>query len=766
MIGLGDVALAQKNRVQAERDYHQAMRLDPANTTAVRRLVALWQQQSPEQAMAFINGLPARQKRALSGMLDTLHSSVLSGEGDRFAAVGNWSQAAEQYRQAQQHARDDIWLNYRLTGALRQSGQRQAADDRMAAMARLQPHNAAQVYAYALYLSSSDRQDEALRQLQRLPQGKWDQNIYALNTRLESDVTLARADRLYLAGDRAAAEALLNNLPATTRALLLRADWAMAQGDSEHALQRYRLVLAQAPQNTTARLGEIDALLALNRLPQARQRLDTLPSSTVNESLNSGRQVANAWLAVGDATRAQALYDRLKPQAEKETPSQRSALLFRDAARLASRQQHWAVAQTDYGEAMRASGISATRPADQQAFTRLTRSDRRDDWLKRSIRSDAATLARQQDITLTLAEDSSRSKGTGGIADFTVHTTMMQVETPLSEGKGFLRLDNVDVSAGSFSPGSSGNFDDNFGTCANSDAVCQRDFRQHQNGTSVGVGYRSERWSADVGTTPLGFAVTHWVGGLTWHGDVGVSLTFSRRPVSSSLLAYAGVRDPNVASGKRWGGVVATGGEVGLSYDRGEANGLWASLSAHQLTGENVQDNSRQRLMAGYYYKLINENNRRVTVGLNGMYWHYARDLSDYSLGQGGYYSPQRYQSLAVPLTYRQRTENWSWELGGSMSWSHARSRGESRYPLDFGSLTSDNPAGSDSSSSGLGYTLQAMVERRLSAHWTLGAGVDLQQAKDYTPSQALVYVRYSMAGWQGDLDMPVQPLTPYADFH
>lgn len=39
--------------------------------------------------------------------------------------------------------------------------------------------------------------------------------------------------------------------------------------------------------------------------------------------------------------------------------------------------------------------------------------------------------------------------------------------------------------------------------------------------------------------------------------------------------------------------------------------------------------------MAGYYYKLINEDNRRVTVGLNTMLWHYQKDLSGYSLGQG-----------------------------------------------------------------------------------------------------------------------------------
>ncbi len=84
---------------------------------------------------------------------------------------------------------------------------------------------------------------------------------------------------------------------------------------------------------------------------------------------------------------------------------------------------------------------------------------------------------------------------------------------------------------------------------------------------------------------------------------------------------------------------------MGLSYDRGGAQGIWGDVSAHQISGENVADNSRERVMGGYYYKLINEDNRRATVGLNSMLWHYQKDLSGYSFGQGGYYSPQRYLS-------------------------------------------------------------------------------------------------------------------------
>lgn len=766
LIGLGDVQQAQHNAAAAEQLFLAARKRDPGNATAVRRLVALYQQQSPQRAMAYISQLPAAQKRAFGELLNSLKGSAYSSEADRLMAQGNAQAAAEQYRQALTYSPDDVWLNYHYAGALRQAGQDRSADAAMTVLARRRADDVTQVYASALYLAAADRDDAALQRINALPQAQWTTDIRDLATRLQTDATLRRANALRAAGQEKQALALLHTLPATTRTELAEADWALERGDAADALQGYQRVTQREPDNADARLGQIEALVVLNRGEAARRQLQALPAAFPLTSLNTGRRVANAWLNVGDHAKAQALYQQLKPLAARAGPSQASALVLRDAARLEHQSGQPQPALGDYRQAMVASGIMPTAPVDDLTFTRLTRNNDSDDWLKRSIRSDAGDLYRQQDTILALAEDYSRNSGTGGISDFTARTTMAQAETPIADGRGFLRLDNVDVSAGTFARDANGNISENFGTCASGDAVCDRDFKQQQNGTSIGAGFRNDRWAADLGTTPLGFAVTRWVGGISWNTDLrdlGVTFTASRRPIASSLLAYAGARDPN--SGKTFGGVVATGGAIGLSYDQGGANGVWGDISAHQITGENVADNSRERLMGGYYRKIINEPDRRATIGLNSMLWHYDKDLSDYSLGQGGYYSPQRYLSFSLPVSYRQRTENWSFDLGGSVSWSQSASRAEARYPLSFGSLTSDNSPGSDSHSSGVGYTLQATVERRMTSHWTLGVGVDVQQAKDYTPSHGLLYARYSMAGWEGDLDLPPQPLTPYADF-
>ncbi|EFA6107554.1 cellulose biosynthesis protein BcsC, partial [Escherichia coli] len=474
---------------------------------------------------------------------------------------------------------------------------------------------------------------------------------------------------------------------------------------------------------------------------------------------------------LGDTAAAQQTFNKLIPQAKSQPPSMESAMVLRDGAKFEAQAGDPTQALETYKDAMVASGVTTTRPQDNDTFTRLTRNDEKDDWLKRGVRSDAADLYRQQDLNVTLEHDYWGSSGTGGYSDLKAHTTMLQVDAPYSDGRMFFRSDFVNMNVGSFSTNADGKWDDNWGTCTLQD--CSGNRSQSDSGASVAVGWRNDVWSWDIGTTPMGFNVVDVVGGISYSDDIGplgYTVNAHRRPISSSLLAFGGQKDSPSNTGKKWGGVRADGVGLSLSYDKGEANGVWASLSGDQLTGKNVEDNWRVRWMTGYYYKVINQNNRRVTIGLNNMIWHYDKDLSGYSLGQGGYYSPQEYLSFAIPVMWRERTENWSWELGASGSWSHSRTKTMPRYPL-MNLIPTDwqeeaaRQSNDGGSSQGFGYTARALLERRVTSNWFVGTAIDIQQAKDYAPSHFLLYVRYSAAGWQGDMDLPPQPLIPYADW-
>ncbi|WP_420064370.1 cellulose synthase complex outer membrane protein BcsC [Pectobacterium colocasium] len=767
LIGLGDVAIASQNEAAALPLYQQALRLEPSNNSALRGLVGIYQRQSPEKALTYLSGQSRSQQNTMRETLAALQLAILKQQADKLAEQQLWTQAEEKYRQANQQDPNDVWLAYRYSQVLRQLGKTQQADSVVQRATVIPPTSAEKHYVYSLYLSSTNRDEQALAHLNTLPAAQWSDDMRDLYQRLTMQTRLAKAEAIRDAGDESAAIAFLRQQPADTRIDLLLADWALARGEYATALADYQRIRTREPQNPDAQLGEIDAFIAQGQQDDARQRLNQLPTQAA-DTLNAQRRVANAWQAVGNPQKSMSLFRQLKIDAQKEPIGQGKALVYRDAARVEQQQSQPEQAQQDYKQAMVASGITPALPQSDDDYTRLTRNQAGDDWLKRSIRADAADLYRKQDVTVTLDHDYGSSSGTSGISDLSIHNTMLQVDMPLYDGRAFFRTDTVQMNAGSFSADSNGAYRETFGTCATLD--CFDGKSQKATGTSVAAGWKNDRWSADIGTTPLGFDVVDIVGGASYSGDwrqIGWTATASRRPISSSLLAFGGTKDPG--TGVTWGGVRATGVSLGLSYDRGDEHGVWSDFSVHQITGKNVADNDRARAMAGYYYKLINEDNRRVTVGLNSMWWRYQKDLSGYSLGQGGYYSPQQYVSLGVPMNYRQRTENWSWELGGSLSWSRSSTKDQRRYPLTGllgnAAITDRDAIEQGSSSSGFGYTARAIVERRLSSHWTLGVGIDIQQAKDYTPSHGLIYLRYSASGWQGDLDSPPQPLTPYADF-
>ncbi len=768
VLGLGDVAVAEKNDSAAEGFYRQALRMDSGNSNAVRGLANIYRRQSPERAEQFLATLNASQRRSIDDIERSLIDDRRSAQATELENQGQWLQAAEIQRQRLAADPESVWVTYRLAKDLASGGRISEANSLFQNFVARHPGQPDQIYAYGLYLSGTDRDDAALSHLNTLPRTQWNDNIKELAERLEFNRTMADANRLRENGHEPQAVALLKQQKPSTRIDLTLADWAQQRGDAQEAQSRYQSVLQREPDNIDARLGLAELYLAQTNPAAARAELAQLKPQGGLEAQSVGvqRRVANASAALGDKTQAGAIFDRIMTSARQQPPSMDSALALRDGARFQETQGQPQKALQTWRDAMVASGITKTRPQDNDTFTRLTRNDASDDWLKRGVRSDAADLYKQQDVNVTLDHDYWGSSGTPGYSDLKAQTTMLQVDAPLYDGRMFMRTDVVNMNAGSFHGGS---FSDNWGTCASK--TCVKNHTQRASGASIAAGWSNKTWAGDIGTTPMGFDVVDIVGGLSYSSDIGpfgYTVNAHRRPISSSVLSFGGQRDPN--TGTTWGGVRATGGGLSMSYDRGEANGVWSSLSADSLTGRNVEDNWRVRWMTGYYYKVINENNRRLTVGVTNMLWHYNRDLSGYSLGQGGYYSPQKYVSFALPVVWRQRTENWSWEVGGSVSWSHSQTDNERRFPISHLVPNDDSYKDRDhieqgSSSNGFGYTARVLVERRITSNWSIGAGVDIQEAKDYTPSHGLIFVRYSQAGWQGDMNMPPQPLVPYADW-
>ncbi len=307
---------------------------------------------------------------------------------------------------------------------------------------------------------------------------------------------------------------------------------------------------------------------------------------------------------------------------------------------------------------------------------------------------------------------------------------------------------------------------------------------QDASGAGVSVGYEIGGFRGDIGSTPLGFQDSQVVGGLSYRGQAGERLTWSaeasRRAVSDSLLSFAGVEDPR--SGLQWGGVTATGGKVSATIDNGLLGG-YASLAWHRLEGENVADNDRQELGIGVYVHALETANQSLTAGLNLSAMQYDRNLSGFTYGHGGYFSPQEYLDVGFPVHWNGRTGNrrLAWQLDASVGVQHFKVDAAPYFPNDPAmqaaayeaasmaallGLTPEyvDPVYLGQTKTGLSYNLSGAAEWQLSSQLFLGTRMEFNNARDYRQFGTNLYLRFLLDRFGAALGRQPTPLrSPYA---
>lgn len=768
LIGLSYVARGESDDITAEALLVQARKLDPNNASVVRAMVRLFQSQSPEKAERYLDSLAPKEREGFQSVRRGLTLERLNTQADGAARRGDWPLVATILNEARVLDPDNPWLVYRLANAQRELGIEAEAHQNFNLLLQRLGQDTEARYAHGLFLANGGRDGEAMDSLRQIPRAVWNDNMNALWASLQRRQLLTKARTLHDEGREAEAELLLMEAPTPDDYLTL-ADWARQRGDLVRAESRYRKLLASEPKNAEAQLGLGEVLIERGRPNAAKASLMAV-TMPVPAQASFQRRLANAWARLGDKARANALFEELL-----KTP-QSDPLVHRDAARLLSWQAPQ-LALDHYARSMGAAGMiepQQVEPRDNRAMTRASRARDSDDWLQRSIRSDVDELYQQQNPTVNLYHDIAwrTDNSASGISDLTTQTTVLRIDAPVAQGQGFVQAEEINLDVSRFSS------TDQFGLCAVVQGGCAGG-SQSVRGTLLGVGWHDDRWAFDLGHTPQEFTVSNWVGGGTYSGDwndVGYRLTASRRPLTNSLVSYAGAVDP--VTGTHWGGVTANGFTLGLSHDTGGNDGVWASLSNHWLLGENTESNQRRMAMGGYYYRLVERADERLRTGLTLMYMGYDKDLSESTLGQGGYYSPQQYYSVSVPVNYAWRNADWSVLLESAVGWSFAKIDGTDLYPKDNGEadlqdilaqsnrtmVDSPSLTKSGSSSNGVNFRIQGLLERRLSENLVLGTGITWQHSEGYAPSRALLYLRYTFDPWLGNLPLPVEPILPYAD--
>lgn len=297
---------------------------------------------------------------------------------------------------------------------------------------------------------------------------------------------------------------------------------------------------------------------------------------------------------------------------------------------------------------------------------------------------------------------------------------------------------------------------------------------QNAAGVALNGAYRQGNMTVDLGTTPLGFKVTDFVGGLSLASKVGpgvgVRVGLDRRAVTDSLLSYAGATDPR--TGKAWGGVVKTGLGISADYDQ-NGKGVYASGTYSALTGSGVMTNNELELSAGAYTKPYRTADMEMTVGVNFSFMSYRHNLSYFTLGHGGYFSPQSYVSAGVPFDLSGRNGDVVYQVGADIGLRAFRADPIVYYPSDpamqlawqnqIAALPGYPTQYAGSSVNGLGYGLFGSAEMPVGTQVAVGFKLAMDNSSNYSQQSLMAYLRYSFDHLPQPLSFPPKPLRSIA---
>jgi hypothetical protein len=288
-------------------------------------------------------------------------------------------------------------------------------------------------------------------------------------------------------------------------------------------------------------------------------------------------------------------------------------------------------------------------------------------------------------------------------------------------------------------------------------------------GVGVAVGYVTKGVAVDVGTTPIGFTYSNLTGGIKVDGPVDDAKTLSylvnvsSRPVTDSLLSFAGTKVNG--SGNQWGGVMASGGRFGLTKDLG-GYGFYGSAGFYAVNGHNVASNNRRDFTAGSYINIYKRPDSELTAGLNLSNLSYQQNLSNFTYGQGGYFSPQQYNAATIPIIWSATSEKLSYQLRAAVGYQGYSQNSSSYFPTN-GALqaASGNLNYASQTSSGAAYNLAAGSEYQVAPKLFLGgtAQTDNTATGTYRQWGAGIYLRYSFESITGLMPLPLKSYaSPY----
>jgi tetratricopeptide (TPR) repeat protein len=558
---------------------------------------------------------------------------------------------------------------------------------------------------------------------------------------------------------------------------VVQAGQLSAEGNQRAALAQLQPVLREMPDNPAVNLALARVYLASNRPADAQNIADAVLARNPG-SLEALTVAADAALARQDWRRA----DALLQDGRSRYPADPQIMLL-EARRARAQGDHYrALRALESAGVRRYAQLQAggSRANDAELLAARLRGGAEEapgqgveisDPVASQIVNELAA-ARQETVTWLQAGLGVRGRsGQGGLSKLTEVTAPVEVSAavPGIGGRMTAKAEAVSLNTGSIA--SDINTLRQFGSnvLGGGNAAGLGGAKGTATGVALNVGYAYGNLRADIGSTPLGFRIANAVGGIEYAPSLTdrlrLRITGERRAVTDSLLSYAGLRDGR--TGTSWGGVTTTGGRAQLEYTVGDAV-LYGGGGYAAIDGRHVASNSRFDLGGGIAWTVLRQPDQSLVLGFDARYAAFEKNLRYFTLGQGGYFSPQSQVSAVVQADWRKRIGDLRLRLGGAVGYQTYREDDSPVFPNNpelqaqlvaaaaGDSTLSARYAGRDGS--GVIGNLRAEAEYDITPQLRIGAYATYDRSGDWKQATGMVRLRYAFEQPGPDLN-PFRPL-------
>ena len=250
---------------------------------------------------------------------------------------------------------------------------------------------------------------------------------------------------------------------------------------------------------------------------------------------------------------------------------------------------------------------------------------------------------------------------------------------------------------------------------------------QRVSGHGLEAQVSTDGYGVAVGMSPGEFPVPNWTAGIRYGRSAGgLTLLATRDSVKDTLLSYAGSIDP--PTGIVWGGVISNSASMHFSRDT-SGDGQYLSIGAAFLKGQNVADNWSVEGTGGAYWRMFEIREGGLSIGLSATGIHYDKNLNFFSLGHGGYFSPQQYLLGSVPVSWRDHRGAVAYDISVSGGLQSIREDASPYYPTRPLAGQSYYPS---QVTTGPNYNFAARLEYHASPHWYVEGFAAANNARNY----------------------------------